>query len=377
MKPHLTFGRIFGVEVGLHYSWFLIALLITLSLSDRFHAINASWGPIVIWATSLLTALLFFATLLAHELSHALVARRSGMTTRSITLFALGGVAQIEGEPGSARTEFWIGAIGPISSAVMGLSALGAAYALGWSPAAQPQTPLLAMLVWIGFINLGLAAFNMIPGYPLDGGRILRALIWWISGKQDRATRIAARVGQAVAVGFIILGMIRFFDGEGFGGLWIAFIGWFLLQASAASYMNVTMTEGLRDVQVKDVMTRDCEKVDGRSNLRTFADDFFLKTGRRCFIVEEDNKIVGILTANELVAVEQNKWPYTTVDEVMRPLEDLHVVTPFTLVTEALETMVRDDVNQLPVVVENRVEGIITRGNVVAFLQRRTGFGRS
>ena len=373
MKPHFTFGRIFGVEVGLHYSWFLIALLITLSLSDRFHAINSAWGPIVIWATSLLTAGLFFATLLAHELSHALVARASGISTRSITLFALGGVAQIEGEPATARIEFWIGAIGPISSAIMGMAALGIAYALGWTPAAQPGTPLLAMLVWIGFINLGLAAFNLIPGYPLDGGRILRALLWWISGKQDRATRWAARTGQGVAVCFIILGMVRVFAGEGFGGLWIAFIGWFLLQAATASYMNVTVVAGLRDVQVKDVMSRDCDKVDGRSNLRTFADEHLLKTGRRCFIVEEDGKIIGLITANELVGVEQNKWPYTMVDEVMRPLEALHMVTPFTLVTEALETMARDDVNQLPVVVENRVAGIVTRSNVVAFLQTRAG----
>ena len=186
----------------------------------------------MIWATSVLTAGFFFATLLAHELSHALVARSRGITTRAITLFALGGVAQIEGEPGSASAEFWIGAIGPISSAVMGLLSLGIAYGLGWNGVANPVTPATAMLVWLGYINLGLALFNMIPGYPLDGGRILHAVIWWITGKQDRSTKLAARVGQGVALCFITLGVIRFFNGEGFGGLWIAFIGWFLLQAA-------------------------------------------------------------------------------------------------------------------------------------------------
>ncbi len=369
MKSNIRLGRLFGVEVGLHYSWLLIAMLITLSLSDHFHSMNAAWGPGLIWATSLLTAGLFFATLLAHELSHALVARRRGIATRSITLFALGGVAQIEGEPADASTEFWIGIIGPIASASMGLLSLGIALVLGWRPSMQPGTPLQAMLVWLGFINLGLAAFNMIPGFPLDGGRILRAIIWRITGKQDRSTKVAARIGQGVAVCFIIAGLLRSFSGQGFGGLWISFIGWFLLQAAGASYSNVSLTSGLRNLQVKDVMTRDCITIDGRTNIEHFVQDYLLQGGRRCFIVEENNQILGLITQNEITSIERAKWPFTTIDEVMRPLEELHTVGLATPVLEALETMGRDDVNQLPVVAENKLEGVITRGNVMQFLR--------
>src|ERR1700693_1808693 len=163
MKTSIPLGRVFGIEVGLHYSWFLIPLLITMSFSSQFQASHSDWGPAVIWTTSLMTALLFFAALLAHELSHALVARSRGLTTRAITLFALGGVAPIEKEPEDPKTEFWVGIVGPFSSAVIGLISLGLAWAAGWRFNHEPQTPLLAMLVWLGYINLMLAAFNIIP----------------------------------------------------------------------------------------------------------------------------------------------------------------------------------------------------------------------
>src|ERR1700744_5092155 len=192
MKSSIPLGRVFGIEVGLHYSWFLIALLITMSLSGQFQASHAGWGPAVIWTTSVMTALLFFVTLLAHELSHALVARSRGLTTKAITLFALGGVAQIEKEPEDAKTEFLVGIVGPFSSAVIGVVSLGIAWALGWHIGASPATPVRAMFVWLGYINLSLAAFNMIPGYPLDGGRILRSILWFTSRNALVATQRAA-----------------------------------------------------------------------------------------------------------------------------------------------------------------------------------------
>ncbi len=223
MEAQIRLGRIFGVEIGLHYTWFLIALLITLSLAGQFRTANPEWGGGVIWTTAVLTGVLFFAAIIAHELSHAAVAKARGLPVKSITLFALGGVAQIEKDAADAKTEFWMGIAGPIASAVIGFLLLGIAFALGWTPMSgtmmsTPDSPLLAMLVWLGYINITLAIFDMIPGFPLDGGRVLRAIIWWVTGKADRSTRIAARVGQAVALGFIALGLIRFFGGEGFGG---------------------------------------------------------------------------------------------------------------------------------------------------------------
>jgi Zn-dependent protease/predicted transcriptional regulator len=371
MRSSIRLGRLFGIEVGLHYSWFIIALLITMSLESQFQATHKDWGSNVIWALSILTALLFFVTLLAHEMSHALVARTRGLTTKAITLFALGGVAQIEKEPEDAKTEFLVGIVGPLSSAVIGVVSLGVAWALGWRMGAAPETPLHAMFVWLGYINLSLAAFNMIPGYPLDGGRILRSILWLTSGDAVRATQRAATVGKAIALLFIAFGIFRFFGGAGFGGLWIAFIGWFLLQAAAASYSSVALTEGLKGVKVSDIMTSDCETLDGNMNVEQFVENYLLRSGRRCFMVQQNGEVTGLVTPHEIKELERPRWPYMTLADVMRPLDELHTVTPATPVMEALETMGRDDVNQLPVVSGKRLDGIITRANVVQFLHTR------
>jgi len=221
MKPSMTLGRLFGVDIGLHYSWFIIALLITMSLVGHFGATDPHWSWAVVWTSAVVTAVLFFVSIVLHELSHALVARARGVSVRSITLFALGGVATMETPAPDAKTEFWIAVAGPIASVVIGLGCYALAASLGWSPQVD-VSPSTAVLGWLGYINISLAVFNVIPGFPLDGGRILRAILWGRSGDADRATMTAARVGQAVAFGFILLGVMRFFGGAGFGGLWIA-----------------------------------------------------------------------------------------------------------------------------------------------------------
>ncbi len=376
MKSSIRLGKLFGIEIGLHYSWFLIALLITMSLGSQLEATHAEWGSDIIWALSLLMAVLFFATVLAHEMCHALVARARGLATTAITLFALGGVAQIEKEPEDPKTEFLVGIVGPVSSAVIGVASLAIAWALGWKIGATPATPLRAMFVWLGYINLMLAAFNMIPGYPLDGGRVLRSILWLTSRNALRATERAAAVGKVIALLFIAFGIFRFFGGAGFGGLWLAFIGWFLLQAATASASSVALTTGLRGVRVSDIMTADCIKLDGNMNVEQFVENYLLRSGRRCFVVEQNGEVAGLVTAHEIKALERPRWPYTTLSDIMRPLDQLHTVTPATPVMEALETMGRDDVNQLPVVSGNHLDGIITRANVLQFLQTRTELGR-
>jgi Zn-dependent protease/predicted transcriptional regulator len=380
MRSSIRLGKLFGIEIGLHYSWFLIALLITMSLGSQFRESHAEWGSNIIWALSVLTAILFFVTLLAHEMSHALVARTRGLTTTAITLFALGGVAQIEKEPEDAKTEYLsgvlVGIVGPFSSAVIGLILLGAAWAVGWRIGASPATPLLAMLVWLGYINLSLAAFNMIPGYPLDGGRILRSILWMTMGDVVRATQAAANVGKGIAVVFIALGIFRYFGGAGFGGLWIAFIGWFLLQAATASATSVALTSGLKNIRVSDVMTSDCVMLDGNMNVEEFVETYLLRSGKRCFVVQQNGEVAGLVTSHEIKELERPRWPYTTLSDIMRPLDQLHTVAPTTPVLEALETMGRDDVNQLPVVSGNHLDGIITRANVVQFLHTRAELGR-
>jgi Zn-dependent protease len=370
MKSQIKLGRVQGIEIGLHYSWFIIALLILLSLQAHFNATNPQWGVVITWFSALVTALLFFASLLAHEMSHSMVAKSSGLPVRSITLFALGGVSQIEEEPATAKNEFLIAVVGPLSSFLIGILFLSVALVFGWDAAAPP----VAMLIWLGYINIALAVFNLLPSYPLDGGRILRAAIWQFTGSAARSTRAASRVGQFVAMGMIVFGVIILFTGGGFGGLWIAIIGWFLLDAARTSSAQVEMAEHLRGVRVGDIMARECPAVDGNTNLQTFVEEFLLRTGRHCFVVIENNDIAGIITPHEVKEIDRARRPFKLVSDVMRPLTELHTVSPNTPVMEALETMARDDVSQLPVVRDGHVEGMITRGNVLQFLQTRVQF---
>jgi Zn-dependent protease/CBS domain-containing protein len=371
MKAQVKLGRIFGVEIGLHYSWFIIAILITFSLASEFSQTNQDWSDGLRWSVALSTAVLFFVSIIVHELSHALVAKMRGLPVRSITLFALGGVAQIEKEAEDAKTEFWMGIIGPITSLVIGVICLAIALVLGWQPPGFPERSIPAMMMWLGYINISLAIFNMIPGFPLDGGRVLRGVIWWITGNANRSTRIAARVGQFIAFGFIVLGVMRFFGGAGFGGLWIAFIGWFLLNASRESYSQVAITEALRGVHVRDVFARDYPTVDINANLQTFVEESLVRTGRRCFVAVLNDQPEGIITLSDVRNVPQARWPYTTVADVMRPFDSVRTVTPDAPLDQALEVMAGQDLNQLPVVSNGKLMGMISRADVLQLLQTR------
>jgi Zn-dependent protease len=371
MEAQIKLGRIFGIEIGLHYSWLIIAWLIAFSLTGQFGEAHPTWGRGVIWGMAITTAMLFFAAIVAHELSHALVARRRGLPVRSITLFALGGVAQLEKEAEDAKTEFLVSIVGPIASAVIGFVCLLLAWVLGWTTITEPTTPIVAMMVWLGYINIGLAIFNLIPGFPMDGGRVLRAIIWWRTGSAQRATRAASLTGQIVAFAFILFGIFRFLGGAGFSGLWMAFIGWFLLNAAKAAYAQQEVTERLRGVRVGDLMTRDCTVVDGNTNLQTFVDDYLLHTGRRCFLVAEQGEATGMITPNEVKGIAQARWPYTTVYDVMRPLERLRTVTPETPISEALEIIGREDSNQLVALANGRLEGMISRDQILRYLLTR------
>lgn len=371
MQAQIKLGRIFGVEIGLHYSWLIIAVLIATSLAGHFYEVLPNWGAATIWATAIATALLFFVAIILHELSHAAVAKMRGLPVRSITLFALGGVAEIGQEPSDAKTEFWTGIAGPLASILIGGICLVLAVVLGWSFASEPGTPVTAMLVWLGFINIGLAVFNMVPGFPLDGGRVLRAILWWFTGNASKSTRWAAAAGQFVAYAFIIIGVLRFFGGAGISGLWIAFIGWFLLTASQSTNAQVQVKELLKGVRVADVMTRDCVPLDGNTNLQTFVHEYLLRTGRRCFLILERDQIAGLITLNEVKAIPQARWPLTTVHDVMIPLEHLRTVSPDTPVSEALEIIGRENVHQLPVVSNGHLDGMITRDQIVSQLLTR------
>jgi Zn-dependent protease/predicted transcriptional regulator len=364
MRSQIRLGKVFGIRIGLHFSWFLIALLIVFSLNAQFHLANPGWSAGLVLGLAIATAILFFVSLLLHELAHSLVAQSHGIPVREITLFALGGVSQIEGESPDAKTEFQIAIVGPLTSLVIGLLCLGAAQAL---PGATPSS---AMLTWLGYINLSLAAFNLLPGYPLDGGRVLRALLWWKSGDADRATRTAAITGQVVGGLFVTLGIVQFFFGANFGGLWIAFIGWFLLQAAGETRRQAGFKRAIQDVKVADIMSHDCATVDGRQSVQDLVDRLF-KTGRRCFVVLDDGHVAGLVTPHEIRQVSRSQWPVTLVDSVMRPLQGLQAVRPDAPLGNALAVMARENVNQLPVMSNSHLDGVLSRAEVLNYLQTR------
>jgi Zn-dependent protease/CBS domain-containing protein len=369
MSHSIRLGRVFGVPIGLHFSWFIIAALITVSLVGHFQSNYPGWTTGIIWIAAIATSVLFFITLLAHEMSHALMARSRGLPIRSITLFALGGIAHIGKEANSASTEFLVAVVGPIASIVIGGICLVFANAAGWEAGAGGGGIAGAVLGWLGSINIALAIFNLIPGYPLDGGRLLRAMLWWRSGDADRATRSAARVGQFVAAMFIALGIFQFFSGAAGGGLWLALIGWFLLMAAQTSERQVTVTSLLRGVRVGELMGNDCATVAPRATVQDIVDDVWLRTARRCVIVEADGEMLGLVTPREVRTIDRARWPSTTAADVMRALPELHTVTPELSAAEALQTMAQHDVNQLPVVSNGRLAGMVSRGQLLQLIQ--------
>lgn len=375
MQSQIRLGRVFGIALGLHYSWFIIAALLGLSLSARFRMSHPGWSDGAVWLTAGVTAALFFVAILVHELSHALTARARGLPVGDITLFALGGVSRIQRDSEDATSEFLIGVVGPLTSAVIGLVCLGAAWVVGWSPAAGPTHPVQEVLVWLGYINFLLAAFNMIPGFPLDGGRVLRSIIWGITHDAERATRSAARIGQLVAVALIFWGMMRFFGGAGLGGLWLVFIGWFLLQAAGASYGRGDALELLRKIRASEVMSSDCQLLEPRTSIATFVSDHLLRTGRRCFLVGHGEQIEGLLTISDLKEVPKGQWDQTSVERVMKPLSEVRTVSPDTPASECFETMTSDDVHQLPVVDHGRIRGIVSRGELLNLLRTKAELG--
>ncbi|HUY94375.1 MAG TPA: site-2 protease family protein [Terracidiphilus sp.] len=369
MHSQIKLGRIAGIEIGLHYSWFLIAFLIAFSLADHFRHATPHWSSTAAWAAAAVTSVLFFVTLLLHELAHSLVAKSYGLRVRAITLFALGGVSQIESDATSAKMEFWIAIVGPLTSLVIGAALLAVAYASGWHSGAESASIGIAILLWLGYINILLAVFNMIPGFPLDGGRVLRAILWGMNGSAERATRWASQIGQAIAFLFILYGLYRFFFGANLGGLWIAFIGWFLLDAARSSHLQSGILTELRGRTVADLTERNCPTVPGYLNLRDFVDEYLLHNAHRLFLVLQGDRVAGLVTSDEIRNVPKEEWTQTSVQAVMRPLDQVRSVPPQMPAVEALELMARANLPFLTVLVNGNLQGIFSQAHVLRYLQ--------
>jgi Zn-dependent protease len=368
MRPSIVLGKVFGITIGLHSSWFLIFILITWSLAVGYLPFTyPGWSMGVYWLVGLATSLLFFGSVVAHELSHAVMALRERVPVMSITLFVFGGVAQLGGEPKSPGAEFRITAVGPLASfALAGLFAVVSGAAL--NPYVTGATLYLAQ------INLLLAVFNLIPGFPLDGGRILRAILWKIKGDFVRATQWAVMAGKTFAYLLIILGVFAIFSGYFLNGLWLAFIGWFLSTAAEATQQQTVLRDLLRGVTAKDVMTRECEVIPADIHLDQLVNERILGGGRRCFLVLRGGRdeVQGLVTIHNVKEAPRDRWPEMTAAEVMTPVDRLHTARPDEDALELIQKMETSDVNQMPVIEGGRVNGMVTRESLLHYVRTRS-----
>lgn len=361
-----------GIDVGVHYSWFVIFFLITVSLTARFSAEHPQWTVAEHYGVGVATSLLFFASIFLHELAHSFVALAKRIPVRSITLFVFGGVAQIGREPDRPMTEFQIAIAGPLASALLA-AAFGAVAVL-----AEVRSEHVAALGgWLASINLLLATFNLLPGFPLDGGRVLRATLWQITGDLAKATRIAARSGQAMGYAFMFFGIWTGFTVNWFGGLWLAFIGWFLLNAAQESVTHVSVRTVLTGLRAEDVMSRDVPTVDARMTLADLVYEHVFRTGRRCFVVEAEGRLAGLVTLHQVKSVPRERWTTTSVGEAMTPANAVRITAPDRPIQEVLQMMEGEDVNQVPVVAGGRLVGLLTRDHLLRVLSARLELGGS
>lgn len=370
MKANIQLGRIWGIPVGLNISWFLIFALVTWSLATGYFPGRSSELTFSLrWGIALVTAGLFFGSVLAHELGHALLALRNRIQVKGITLFIFGGVAEISKEPDSPGVEFRIAIAGPLVS--LGLGALfGGLWLVG-----RDLSVLGTASFYLMSVNLLLAGFNMVPGFPLDGGRVLRAIVWRISGSLRRATQIASFSGQMVAFGFIGFGLLSFFGGNAINGLWLAFIGLFLRNAAAGALAQSNLQESLRGVTVSQVMSQDCTDVTSLVPLNTLVEERVMQAGQRCFVVTDGGSMQGMLTLGEISAVPRDRWRFTTTGQAMVPVNRLTHISPQTPLVDALRELQSVNMAQVPVMDEGRLVGVLSRERVEHFLRTRAELG--
>ena len=364
----IRIGRIFGIAIYLHSSWFLIFALITLSLRTQFTAQHPSWSPAQHWMLGVITSLLFFGSVMFHELSHSLVAKHYKIPVASITLFVFGGLARIGREPSSARQEFNIAIAGPISSFF--LSAVF--YFVGRYSGDLEMVGATSR--WLAEINFMLAAFNLAPGFPLDGGRVLRSIAWRITDDFSKAARIASRTDQLFAYVMIFAGIWIALQGNWFGGLWWVFIGWFLLSAAQESYAQVAIRNTLAGVNAADIMSQDVPTMPRDLSLENYVHEV-LRTGRRCHIVTGDGAPVGLVTFHAAQGIPRDEWPNTSIQAAMRPMDKIKWAAPSEPVLSVLERMQAEDINQMPVLEDGRVVGMIARDSILRVLRARLEVG--
>ena len=360
----IPIGRVLGIPIDLDYSWFLIAALITWLLAVNYYPAEFKGGTSVeYWVMGAVTAILFFASILVHELAHSWVALRYKVPVQRITLFIFGGVSQIVGEPPSASAEFLIAVVGPLTSFTL------AAVFFLLERLLVNLPPALAIAKYLALINGILGLFNLVPAFPLDGGRVFRAIVWGANKNFRRATLIAASTGRFFGFLFIVWGVWQVLRGNVVNGLWIAFIGWFLESAAGAQIQQQMVQGLLGSHKVSEAMGNACTHIAGDTTLQKLIDREVLTHGRHCFLVDRGDRVVGLLTLHNVKEIPRPSWTTTTAAQAMTPVEKLGKIDPNAELWTAMEKMGRDGINEMPVMLGNNLIGLLSTGDIVKYLQ--------
>ena len=372
MRGNISLGKVFGIPLRLHYTWFIIFALVTSSLV-LYPLVEPPYPPI--WQRiilGILTSLLFFASMVTHELAHSILAIRNNIPVKDITLFVFGGVSQITKEATSPRAELLIAIVGPLTS----LALAGIFYGLYILLAGTQQILAASLMQWLALINVILAVFNLIPGFPLDGGRIFRALVWRRTQDYQKATRTATKVGQGIAYAFIAAGLalilvLRLW----LNGMWLIFIGWFLNDAARASYQLILLRDALTGVTARQVTDYGCPLIPPHMNLMELVQQYVLPTGRSCFLISWGAELEGMVTLQQIKKVPRSRWAITSVQDIMTTASKLKVAYADQDILNVLQEMNGESTEHIPVMEAGKVVGVISREDVVRFLRTRADFG--
>jgi len=373
LESSFRIGTIVGIRIGVHYTWFIVFFLLSGSLFVVFSEAHPEWSGHATLLTVLVTTLLFFASIILHELGHSVVAIARGVKVRTITLFIFGGVAQTEKDADTAATEFLIAIAGPLVS--FALAGLFYFLKLLLMPYSETATEALD---WLATINLLVAIFNLIPGFPLDGGRVFRALVWKVTGNASKGMQWAVVSGKIVAFGLMFTGLvITLQTGMLLNGLWLMGIGWFLFAVAESSKRAYLMEHLAGHVTVTDVMQEEVPTIAASLSILSWIDEQMLPTGQRaCLVTAVDNQIIGLITLNDLAKCPRTQWASTPVREIMTPLDRLYMVKPSNSIFEVLRIMQQHGFNQVPVVNEGEIIGWIDREHILKIMQVHAATGR-
>jgi Zn-dependent protease/predicted transcriptional regulator len=362
-KKSVHIVTIFGIPIGLDPSWFLVFALVTLTLAFGYFPVEfKQWSKFAYWSVAAATSVLFFASVILHELGHSIAAQKYKLVVKSITLYVFGGSSVIASEASNPLSEFVIAIIGPLTSLAL------AAVFYGLEQLFSGITTVYATFKYLALINAILAVFNLIPGYPLDGGRVFRAIVWGITRNLKRATEIASLLGYGISFMFIIIGFWRFFQGDWKNGLWISFTGWFLESAVVAELQHQRTHYLLSGHTVDQVMNRECVTAGSDLTIQELVDCYFIEKGKRCVVITHQDKPAGFITLHNIHQVPRERWSVTKAAAVMTPLNKVILIRPKAELAKALEQMGADGVNQMPVIEDNHIVGMLSREDITSYL---------